>query len=74
MSEVLEGTPVVVGNVVITPLERVTRYCSTLRGRCTFCYACKEPVGIKIESPDREWAIGVDGQETPVEALLGKQP
>ena len=71
MKEVRPGQPIVVGEMTITPLERVESYHDS--GRKGFwVYVYKEPVGIVIDSPKGIQTVTLSGQDMPIGAdILG---
>ena len=59
MKEVLSGEPVVVGEVTITPLERVERYrVSNQKG--FFIYLSKRPAGVTVTSSQGSWDFDLE--------------
>ena len=67
MKEVRPGQPIVIGEMTITPLERVESYHGG--GRKGFwIYGYKEPVGIVIDSPKGRQTVALSGQDMPLDA------
>ena len=61
MEEVCTGQPVVIGELTITPIEKVRVYRGA--GRMgIWVYAYKEPVSIVIDSPDGQRTIDLTVQ------------
>ena len=54
MKDVRSGEPVVVGEVTITPLERVERY-RVNNEKGFFVYLSKRPTGITVDSSEGSW-------------------
>ncbi len=69
MNEVRSGKPVVVGEVTITPLERVERY-RVSDGRGFFIYFSKRPVGITVNSPQGSWDFEIEDWNSKVEPAM----
>ena len=69
MSEVRVGEPVVIGEVTIVPLERVSVYRDSGKNRLSV-YISKEPVGVMISSPEGKWAVDIYGEQMPLEAYI----
>ena len=62
IEEVRTGQPLVIGELTITPIERVQVHSGT-GGMGFWVYAYKEPVGIVIDSPDGQRSIDLIEQE-----------
>ena len=68
MKEDRIGSPIIVGDITVIPLEKVSLYHVNTKEGFTM-YFSKEPVGIAISSPQRKWAIDIiDGEEVPIES------
>ncbi len=62
MKRVRPGQPIVVGEITITPLERIVEDHGC--GKSGFwAYGYKEPVSIVVDSPDGSWTIDLGSQE-----------
>ncbi len=72
MEEVRTGQPVVIGELTITPIERVRVYSGT-DGAGFWVYAYKEPVSIIIDSPDGQRTMNVTVQ-APVSESWPEKP
>ena len=59
MKDVRSGEPVVVGEVTITPLERVERYRVSIE-KGFFVYLSKRPSGITVVSSEGSWDFDLD--------------
>ena len=69
MKRLYAGTPVVVGETTIFPLEQLaTCHCSMKKG--FFIYASREPFGLVISSSQGRWAVSLDGEDMPLETLI----
>ncbi len=66
MNEDRRGEPVVVGEVTITPLERVERY-SESNGKGFFFYYSKRPVGVTVDSPAGSWDLDLEDWNSKAE-------
>lgn len=69
MKEVRAGRPIIVGEVTIIPLERVSVYHSGEKGRLLVRIS-KEPVGIVVSSPQGKWAVDIYGGQVPPETYI----
>jgi len=69
VKELRAGTPVAVGPMRIIPLERV-RVGGSTGGGGLFLFGSKTPVGVVICTPERCWALDLDGNPMPLEAVL----
>ena len=69
MKEIRVGRPVIVGEVTIVPLERVSVYHDSGEDRLSV-YISKEPVGIMISSPQGKWAVDMCGRQMPRETYI----
>ena len=67
MEEVRSGQPIVIGDLTITPIERVQVHSGT-GGMGFWVYSCKEPVGIVVDSPDGQRSIDLIGQDPSARA------
>lgn len=54
MNKIHSGEPLVVGEVTITPMERVERYRKSGK-RGLFVYFSKLPVRVTVDSPQGSW-------------------
>ena len=66
MKEVQFSAPILIGDITIRPMERI-RVDRTDTGTGFYFYACREPVGILIETPEHKWALDLEGAEIPLE-------
>ena len=65
MKAVCPGQPRVIGEMTITPMERVESYHGT--GRKGFwVHLYKVPVGIVIDSPEGRQTFTLSGQDVPI--------
>ena len=69
MKEVRVGRPIIVGEMTIVPLERVSVYHDSKRGRF-WAYTSKESIGIVISSPQGKWAVDICGVQVPLETYI----
>ena len=67
MKDVHAGKALTVGEVTITPLEKVKKYRGTSR-KGAWVYFHKEPVGIIIDSPSGRRFVDLDGENMPTDA------
>ena len=59
MKDVRTGEPVVIGEVTITPMERIERYrVSNEKG--TFVYVSKTPAAITVASSQGSWDFDLE--------------
>ena len=68
MTTLRAGTPVTVGSVRITPLERVRVEGSPGRGGL-FLFGSKEPVGVVISTRNGERAVDLEGSPLCLDAF-----
>lgn len=61
MKEVRIGQPLSVNNVTIIPLEEITVSYKNNHGALMF-YVSKKPLGVVIATPQKKWAIGIEGE------------
>ncbi len=66
MKEVQFSAPILIGDITIRPMERI-RVDHTDTGTGFYFYACREPVGILIETPEHKWALDPEGAEIALE-------
>ena len=66
MNEVRSGEPVVVGEVTITPLERVEWYRAS-NGKGFFVYLSKRPVRVTVDSSDGSWIFELEDWNSKAE-------
>lgn len=59
MNNVHSGEPIVVGELTITPMERVERY-RTSGKRGFFVYFSKKPVRVTVDSPEGSWVFNLE--------------
>ena len=59
MNKVQSGVPLVVGEVTITPVERVERR-HTIDERGLFVSFSKKPVGVTVDSPVGSWVFDLE--------------
>ena len=59
MKDVRSGEPVVVGEVTITPVERVEKY-RTIGKRAFFAYFFKVPVRVTVDSSEGSWDFDLE--------------
>ena len=59
MNDVRNGEPVVVGEVTITPMERVNRY-RVRNEKGFFVYLSKRPAGITVNSSQGSWDFDLE--------------
>jgi hypothetical protein len=68
MKKVQSGEPLVVGEVTITPMERVERHLTSDK-RGFFVYCSKKPVRVTVDSPQGSWDFDLEDWDS--EAELG---
>ena len=79
MTDVGSGEPFVVGDVTITPLERVERYRESNK-KGFFFYYSKRPAGITVNSPQGSWDFDLEDWNSKAEpgmdrvGMQGPQP
>ena len=73
MREVRVGRQIIVGETTIIPLERVSVYYDSHKGRLS-AYISKEPIGIVIASPQGKWAMDIYGAPVPLETYVQEIP
>ena len=66
MNEVHSGEPRVVGEVTITPTERVESY-RTSGKRGIFVYCSKKPVRVTVDSPEGSWEFDLEDWNSEAE-------
>ena len=66
MKKVHSGEPLVVGEVSITPLERVEEY-RTSGKRGFFVYVSKKPVRVTVDSPEGSWDFDLEDWNSKAE-------
>ena len=71
MKEISVGTPVIVGEVTIIPLEKMTEYHNHDKHMFSV-YVYKEPVGVVISSKQEKRAIDIEGKQVPLETYTRK--
>ena len=59
MKEVHSGEPLVIGEVTITPVERVESY-RTSGNRGFIAYFSKKPVRVTVDSPEGSWEFDLE--------------
>ena len=64
MQRVQVGTPIVIGDVTITPVEKLSLNRSSGKS-WSLAYLVKSPVGVIVDSPGGRQAFGVDGVRLP---------
>ncbi len=69
MKETRAGRPIIVGEITIIPLERLSVYHDGRKGGLLI-YASKEPIGIVIVSPQGTAAIDMCGGQVPLENYI----
>lgn len=73
MKEVRTGQPQSVNNMTIVPLEEITVSCKN-DDRAPMFYFSKNPLGVVIATPQRKWAIGIEGETLDLEACFHLAP
>jgi len=73
MREARIGRAVVVGEITIIPLERVSVYYDSNKGGL-LAYISKEPIGVVISSPQGKWAADVRGCKVALETYIQEVP
>jgi len=68
MKDVRVGTPIVVNDITITPLEQVSSF-HEISADGGLVYWAKEPVGVLIETPTEKWALNVSGRPISLDAF-----
>ena len=68
MKQVQFSAPILIGDITIRPMERVQVH-RTDTGTGFYVYASREPVGILIETPERKWALDLEGAEIPLDMV-----
>ena len=71
MKEARVGTPIILGQITIIPLEEVSLH-HDFSGGGLFVYASKEPIGIVVGSPEGKYAIDIHGQHVALEPYVQK--
>ena len=66
MNKVHSGKPLVVGEVTITPMERVERYRRSGK-RGFFVYFSKKPVRVTVDSPEGNWDFDLEDWNSDAE-------
>ena len=66
MNKVHSGEPRVVGEVTITPMERVEGY-RTSGKTGLFVYLSKKPVRVTVDSPEGSWEFDLEGWNSEAE-------
>ena len=66
MKEIRVGRPVIIGEVTIVPLERVSVYHGSRKGGLSL-YISKEPIGVVISSAQGKQAFNMSGERVPLE-------
>ena len=59
MNKVDSGEPLVVGEVTITPVDRVERY-RTSSKTGFFLYLSKKPIRVTVDSPEGSWDFDLE--------------
>ena len=68
MSKIRSGEPLAIGEVTITPMERVER-CRTSGNRGFFVYFSKKAVSVTVDSPEGSWDFDLEDWNS--EAAVG---
>jgi len=66
MNKVRRGAPLVVGEVTITPMERVEGYRMTGKSGF-FVYFSKKPVRVTVDSPAGKWVFDLEDWNSEAE-------
>ncbi len=69
MNEVRRGDPLKVGEVTITPLERVERH-RVSDGKGFFIYLSKRAVGVTVDSPQVSWDLDLEDWNSKAEPAM----
>lgn len=73
MNALRVGTPVVVGDFELIPIER-THLAGDIIAGAFALFATKAPAAVVIRVGPNGWALDLDGRETPLEDLLREVP
>ncbi len=71
MKEVQFSAPILIGDITIRPMVRI-QVDRTDTDTGFYFYACREPVGILIETPEHKWALDLEGAEIPLDLIGGE--
>lgn len=66
MKEEQAGTPIIIGELRIIPLEEVSIH-QVSKGRGLWFHARKEPIGVVVSSPQGRWAYDRHGRQIALE-------
>ena len=67
MNEVRSGEPLVIGEVIIVPLERVERY-GVNNEKGFFVYLSKRPVRVTVDSSEGSWNFELEDWKSKAES------
>lgn len=68
MNKVYSGEPLLVGELTITPMERVETHRTSGKG-AFFVYFSKKPVRVTVDSPEGSWDFDLEEWNSEAEPI-----